>query len=142
CTIGAREAFANVQHRLVLHTFALRIEVITTTDLRCSDHADTQQLLQTRANLVASRHLIQQAACPCVLLLDEPLRSRIVRVFEIAKRIANGDRMHRLFDDLLLQNWRLDQTRHQFHSLSLTSSLRCPESHIYTPCSSRRPAML
>src|SRR5690242_6714546 len=143
--IAAMQSLADVEHRLVLLSLALRVEVIVSSDLRRAHYTDTYQLFKPLTNPITPWHLIQQVARPGILLLDKTLRLGIACVLQIAKIIANHDAMQSLLDHFLLNKRGLHQCECGGHNFSLTrlSSTSCADTRksLRLTHSRRRPSV-
>ena len=105
--IFAFHAFAHVEHRLVLHAFAPRIEVIMDQRSAAGNVADGQQLLEALLDLFAAGQRIEHAARVGEFFADPSLGLWTLGVFEPAIVVDDLMTVQRLLDrsDLCL-GWR------------------------------------
>ena len=105
--IVAVDAFADVQHRLVLRALTAGVEVIVAADLGTTEVADLQQLIEPLVELLAARQVVENAARVRQLLGDPLLGGGTVAVFQPAIVVDDFVRVVIIGDGLLLGCGRL-----------------------------------
>src|SRR5438128_1115331 len=87
--VFALEALTNVDHRLVLLAFTFLIKIVISRGTWRLHPANSEQLLNARAQLFASGHNMEDLFSVGVLLLDKLLCLRRPGVFQPAVGIGN-----------------------------------------------------